>query len=77
MFEDYEEEKQEIDINVLRLQREPGTHAIIRFRCLEDLIAFADLLEEPAIKTVKKGSQVKFKWSADKHKRDPLSQFME
>jgi hypothetical protein len=73
LFED--EEKKPIDINVPRFRRGDGTFTVVRFRNKADLDAFADLIDEPRLKTMKPKSQMKIKWSAEKTERDAMSQF--
>ena len=71
--EDFTKPSPEIE----RKKRGTGRFIMVRFRNKADLNKFADLLEVPWIKGMKKGSTVKLKWSVDKSRTDPLSSFME
>lgn len=71
----FEEEKKPIQIEIPRMRRGDGTFTLIRFRNKKDLDAFADLIDEPRLKGMKKDSQMHIKWHAAKDKRDAMSQF--
>lgn len=71
----FEEEKKPVDPNVARMRRGDGTFTLIRFRNKKDLDAFADLIDEPRLKGMRKDSQMHIKWHAAKDKRDAMSQF--
>lgn len=73
LFEDTE--KEEINPEVPRFRRGDGAFVVIRFRNKADLIKFANLVDEPQLKTMKSGSTKKIKWHADKDKRDAIGQF--
>lgn len=70
-----EESKTEIDPNVERFRRGGGTYAMIRFRNKEDLYTFADLVDQPQLKTMQKNSKTKITWVADESERNALGAF--
>ena len=71
----FEEEKKPIQIDIPRMRRGQGTFTIFRFKNKADLDAFADLIDEPRLKGMRKDSQMSIKWHAAKDKRDAMSQF--
>lgn len=61
---------------VERYRRGEGSFALFRFRNKEDLIKFAELLDEPRLKSMKPGDpDMKIKWHADSSKRNALGNF--
>jgi hypothetical protein len=73
LFED--EEKKPIQIEIPRMRRGKGVFTIMRFRNKKDLEEFADLIDEPRLKGMKKDTQMHIKWHAAKDKRNAMSQF--
>jgi hypothetical protein len=73
----FEEEFTKPSPEIERKKRGTGRFIMVRFRNKADLDKLADLLDEPWLKGVKKGSTTKMKWSVDKSVSDPLSSFME
>lgn len=70
-------EKEKVSVEVERYTRGEGTFAIMRFRNKEDLIEFADLIDEPQIKNTKRNSLKKIVWHGDAEQRNSLSSLFE
>ena len=73
LFEDEEDQKPKIHVE--RMRRGEGTFVIVRFRNRNDLVKFADILDQPHLKTLKKDSYEKIVWHADAEKRGTLDTF--
>ena len=71
------DEKEQPKVTVERLKRGDGTFVMVRFRNKTDLCEFADLIDVPHLKTLKKDTTYRFQWYKDSNKRNPLDQFFE
>ena len=72
-----EETTTRTSFKVERLVRGEGRFVVVRFRNRGDLNNFADLLDAPQLKQIKKHTIEKLTWSCDKSVTDPFSSFME
>lgn len=71
----FEETEEKPKIHVERSRRGDGTFVIVRFRNRNDLVKFADIIDQPHLKTMKKDSYEKIVWHADVEKRGTLDTF--
>lgn len=71
------EEKKPIDTNVARMRRGEGTFVVLRIRNNTDLDQLADILDEPRLKSMKRGETKQIKWHHSQNQRNAIGQFFE